>query len=177
MFTYIHIFVCVCVCECCVCEFTGYVKAFERLERRRAGGTQVCVWVCVCLKLLIHSGFYLFIFFTRSVRSSSSVWSVAPCLSGAWGHKKNKFSPENRKTFKTFCSKWKRNTYRTVLLNYVLLDSICQNDESDQNSDGPVQEPDVRVMLEDFSADQNWESHDGSNQRVKAWKEQKQDFI
>lgn len=50
---------------------------------------------------------------------------------------------------------------------YILLDTICQNDESNENSDGAIQKPDVSMVLEDFGADQNGKSHDRTNQRVK----------
>ena len=50
---------------------------------------------------------------------------------------------------------------------YLLLDPICQNDESNENSDGAIQKPDISVVFEDFSADQNGKSHDGTNHRVK----------
>lgn len=52
---------------------------------------------------------------------------------------------------------------------HVLLDPICQNDESNENSYGAVQKPDISMVLKDLSTDQNGESHDAANQGVKCW--------
>lgn len=65
-----------------------------------------------------------------------------------------------------------QNNYRGLLSLSLLLHAVCQNDESNENSHGAIQEPDVRVVLEDFGADQNGESHNGTNHRVKPWKTQ-----
>lgn len=48
-----------------------------------------------------------------------------------------------------------------------LLNSVGQDDEADEDTYCPVQVPDVRFMFEDLSADEDGESHDSSNQRIK----------
>lgn len=70
-----------------------------------------------------------------------------------------------------------QKNYRGLLSLSLLLDAICQNDESNENSHGAIQEPDIRVVLEDFGADQNGESHNGTNHRVKPWKTQALFFL
>lgn len=55
---------------------------------------------------------------------------------------------------------------RSKGLIYVLLDAVCQNDESNEDSDGAIQKPDVSVVLEDLGADQNGKPHNSTDQRV-----------
>lgn len=49
----------------------------------------------------------------------------------------------------------------------LLLDSVGQNDEADEDADGAVQKPDAGLVFEHLSADQDGETHHSSNQRVK----------
>lgn len=65
-----------------------------------------------------------------------------------------------RKNFKSICKKSVDGWY------FIVLDAICQNDESNENAHGAIQVPDVSMVLEDFGADQNGKSHDGTDQRV-----------
>lgn len=75
-------------------------------------------------------------------------------------------------TMQYFKSIGQTNVDRGLLLVHLLLDAICQNDESNENSDGAIQKPDVTMVLENFSTDQNGKSHNSTDNGVKPWKTQ-----
>lgn len=58
-----------------------------------------------------------------------------------------------------------------------LLDSICEDDQTYQDTYCSVQVPDFGLLLEHFSTDEDGEAHDSTNQRVKPWKNHKQSYI
>lgn len=66
--------------------------------------------------------------------------------------------------FKQCITTWDAHGDRVV---FYLLGTVCEYKESNENADGAVQKPDVRMVLEDFSADQNGKSQDTANQGVK----------
>lgn len=58
-----------------------------------------------------------------------------------------------------------------------LLDSICEDDQTYEDTYCSVQVPDFGLLLEHFGADEDGEAHDATNQRVKPWKNHKQSSI
>lgn len=48
------------------------------------------------------------------------------------------------------------------------LDAIRQNDEADDDAHDAIQKPNIRMILVDFSTDQDGKSHDAAHQRVKS---------
>lgn len=56
-----------------------------------------------------------------------------------------------------------------VQATLLLLDPIREDDESDDDADGSVQVPDVRVVSEHLSTDEDGETHDAPHHGVKSY--------